>query len=171
MAYPSATHPARFPVAGGSPMDPFVHFRRGLLICLIGLFLTGCAEPMIVLPGDALTGEVADAPLDWTDLNAIQVAQLETNPDDPYSVNIWAAGIAGDLYVATGDDGTNWTEYIEQNRDVRIRLADKVFELQAMKVTDGAEKRKVAAEYVRKYDLDTDDNWVLTGQVFRLDRR
>jgi len=133
--------------------------------------LTGCAEPFIVLAGDELSGEVSDPPVDWQALNEEEIIQLETQPDDPYSVNIWMVGLGPDLYIATGDDPTNWTDHIDENPDVRVRIRGVIYELEANRVTDMEEKLRVGMEYVRKLDVDEDDNWVRDGQLFRLDRR
>lgn len=112
-----------------------------------------------------------DPPADWSALAHVQVVQLETRPAEPYSVNIWMVAVGPDIYIATGEDGTNWTGFIEDDPDVRLRIEDKVYELEASRVIDQQERDRVAAAYVAKYDLDADDNWVMTGQVFRLDRR
>ncbi len=154
-----------------------VHCRTGyrlaisLLLISFTTALTGCAEPFIVLAGGELAGEVSDPPVDWTDLNDEEIIQLETRPDDPYSVNIWMVGSGPDLYVATGDDPTNWTENIDANPDVRVRIRGVVYALEANRVDDLEEKKRIGMEYVRKYDVDDDDNWVQDGQLFRLDRR
>lgn len=144
---------------------------RHLLLATLVLLLAGCAEPFIVFSGGALSGTITPAPEDWSELNQVDVVQLETQPADPYSVNIWAAGIGPNIYVATSEDGTNWTEHIALSRDVRLRIAGAVYELEAHPVTDPEERAIVAAEYVRKYDVDEDDNWVTVGQIYRLDRR
>ena len=133
--------------------------------------LTGCAEPFIVLAGSALSGEVKDPPADWSEFTPVQVVQLETQPDDPYSINIWMAAIGNDIYVATSEDGTTWTDYIGANPDVRLRIGEILFELEANRVIHQEERSRVAAEYVKKYDLDGEENWVMNGQVYRLDRR
>jgi hypothetical protein len=152
----------------GKPGPGFFLF---LLLALPLLGLGGCAEPFIVLSGNALPGDVSDPPPSWEEFSEVQVAQFETSPEDPYSVNIWMAVIGPDLYVATGADPTNWTEHLDISNDVRLRIGEKIYELEASRVTDPAERGRVGAEYVRKYDLDIDGNWVTEGQVFRLDRR
>jgi hypothetical protein len=145
--------------------------RRVMWAAAAVFLLSACSEPFIVFAGDDLEGEVSDAPADWSILEDIDTAQLETQPDDPYSVNIWVAGIGSDAYVATGEDGTNWSEHIAVNHDVRLRVEDRIYELEAVRVHDATELNKVSRAYVKKYGLDADDNWVMTGQVFRLDRR
>ena len=143
----------------------------GFLLISFTSALTGCAEPFIVMAGGELTGEVADPPVDWTEVSDEEIIQLETQPDDPYSVNIWMVGAGPDLYVATGDDPTNWTEHIDENSDVRVRIRGIIYELEATRVDDVEEKTRIGMEYVEKYDVDDDDNWVENGQLFRLDRR
>lgn len=142
------------------------------VMSLVLLFLaSGCSEPFIVMSGKGLSGTVTDAPPSWSAFEDVDVVQLETRPSDPYSVNIWMVAIGKDIYVATGADDTNWSVNIAEDPDVRLRIKGDIFELEADKVTDDREHRAVAAAYVKKYDLDEEDNWVLHGQVFRLDRR
>lgn len=141
-----------------------------LIFSLTGL-LAGCDEPFIVMPGDALQGTLTDPPADWTALNEVGIVQLETRAGDPYSVNIWMAGLGPDIYVATGDDATEWSGHIDIDPDVRLRIGTDLYELEATRVTDNREQHAVATAYASKYELDPDDNWVLDGQVFRLDRR
>jgi hypothetical protein len=142
-----------------------------ITLCLLLISLGGCAEPFIVMSGKSLAGTVSDPPVDWTEFNVTEIVQLETRPDDPYSVNIWMAAIGPDIYVATGDDDTNWSSHLNDDPDVRLRIGTTVYELEARRVLDTREKRAVASIYVEKYGLDADDNWVIDGQVFRLDRR
>lgn len=151
----------------------FSRLAPGLLLITCTAVLSGCAEPFIVFAGDALTGEVSDPPADWTALNEEEIIQLETRPDDPYSVNIWMVAHGPDLYVATGNDPTNWSKNIDNNPDVRVRIRGVIYELEAHRVDDLEEKSRIGKEYVRKYnvDEDEDDNWVQNGQLFRLDRR
>ena len=141
-------------------------------LCLAGLLLlAGCEEPFIVFAGGELSGEVAFPPDSWSEFDQLDTVQLETQPDDPYSINIWAVSVASDLYVATGEDGTNWTEHIAKDAAVRVRGGSTIYELEARLVTDTAELARVSQAYVSKYDLDESDNWVMQGIVFRLDRR
>jgi hypothetical protein len=135
------------------------------------LLLAGCEEPFIVFAGGELTGEVVPAPEDWSSIEQIDTVQLETQPDDPYSVNIWVAAVGADLYVATGADGTSWSEHIAEGNAVRVRAETEIFELEAYQVFDASERARVAKAYVDKYDLDETDNWVMKGMIFRLDRR
>jgi hypothetical protein len=114
---------------------------------------------------------VTAPPPDWSLLDDVNTVQLETRPDDPYSINIWAAGIGADVYIATGDDGTRWTEHVEANHKVRLRVGNAIFPLYAVLVHDRTERQRVSNAYVAKYGMDADDNWVMGGQIFRLDQR
>ncbi len=144
---------------------------RLLLTGAIIVLLSGCAEPFIVFAGGALSGDEKVPPADWAFLEAIDTVQIETDPNDPYSVNVWAVGIGPDAYVATGEDGTNWTERIEGDPLVRLRTNGDIYPLSAAPVTDMAERRRVAQAYLNKYDVDDDEGWVDTGRIYRLDRR
>ena len=145
----------------------------GTLLGISTLLLGGCGgDPFIVLPGGALSGNVTDPPVDWTPYRDVDEIQLETRPDDPYSVNLWIALLGADAYIATGEDGTNWTSHIEAQPDVRLRIGESIYELTARSVTDPQERRAVLEEYVRKYEVDGDmDSWVQAGIIYRLDRR
>lgn len=144
--------------------------NKALLSGLLVLGLAACSEPFIVFSGGSLSGEEALAPADWSELEDIETMQLETRPVDPYSVNIWATGIGRDLYVGTGPDGTRWSAHITEDPHVRFRVHDQVYRLLARPVTDPEERQRVARAYVDKYDLDTDENWVMDALIFRLDR-
>ncbi len=144
--------------------------RRVFLAVWIVL-LAGCAEPFIVFAGKALPGKVESPPVDWQMADDEDVVQLETRPSDPYSINIWAVVLGPNIYVATSEDGTRWTEHLTTSRDVRLRVQDVIYELEAVAVSEPEERAAVAQEYVDKYDVDEDDNWVSTGKIYRLDRR
>jgi hypothetical protein len=144
---------------------------RYLLVPLALMWLAGCSEPFIVFAGGELSGTVATPPEDWSALQKEETFQLETRPEDPYSVNVWAVGIGPDVYVGTGPDGTNWSGYIQEDPRVRLRVSDTLYPLLAQPVTEREERRRVARGYADKYGLDSDENWVKDALVFRLDRR
>ncbi len=59
------------------------------LIAMSSLFLVAGCGPFLLLPGGKLGGATAPAPSDWAFADEVNTAQLETRPEDPYSVNIW----------------------------------------------------------------------------------
>lgn len=142
---------------------------RILCLIVVATLLVGCGGPLAVIPGGKLSGQAQTPPLDWTDVP--EIIQLETRPSDPYSINIWSVGIGRDLYIGTSADGTTWSEFIDANSKVRVRIGSSLYELNTTSVNDPQERSDVVAAYVSKYDLDGEDNWVETGLIFRLDRR
>ena len=144
--------------------------RQYLLLLLLPL-LTACGGPWLILPGGALDGTVTAPPEDWSAAASVSTIQVEFRPSDPYSHNIWGVGVGHDLYIATGDGGTRWTPMVASDPRMRARIGTALYELSAVPVTDAAERARVTAAYVKKYDLDAADNWLLDGLIFRLDRR
>jgi len=143
---------------------------RTALIMMLGLFLVGCGEPVVMIPGGTLAGELSTPPPDWSVLADVETIQVEFRPGDPYSINIWSVGIGPDLYVATGADGTRWTGMIAGDPSVRVRIGANLYALTARAVLDETERARVAAAYAGKYELDPADNWVAAGLVYRFDR-
>ena len=140
-----------------------------LFVAIAFLFVAGCDKPFGFIPGRELDGDEVPPPQNWTEIDSIPTVQLEFRPDKPYSINIWAVGIGQDMYIATGEDGTRWTEYLQQTPMVRVRVSESIYPLNAVRILDPAEHQSVTEAFVAKYNLD-EDNWVVSGQVFRLDR-
>jgi hypothetical protein len=144
---------------------------RWLMVLLALTSLAGCSEPFIVFSGGELSGEVDQPPADWSGIAEEETFQIETRPAEPYSVNIWAVGIGPHVYIGTGPDGTNWSEYIEQDPRVRLRVGQTLYPLRAIAVTERDERQQVARAYAEKYELDPEENWVKDALVYRLDPR
>lgn len=136
------------------------------LICVLAL--AGCSEPFVTIPGGELAGQSLVPPVEWGEVP--DTIQLETRPEDPYSINIWSVGLGPHLYVATGADGTAWTGFLEADNNVRVRLHDHIYKLQAAQVHDDAERGRVVQAYAEKYEVDPGDGWVVRGMIIRLDR-
>lgn len=142
---------------------------RILIAIILATLLVSCGEPLSMIPGGQLSGEVKAAPPSWADVP--ETIQVETRLSDPYSINIWGVGIGQHLYIATSDSGTTWSDFIDADSNIRARVGSSLHELNATSITDPAERGSVIAAYVSKYELDKDDNWVEAGLIFRLDRR
>jgi hypothetical protein len=131
------------------------------LLCVLAT--TGC--PLGPFPGGRLGGEVRATALDdWTFVEEEQNCQLETNPDDPYSVNTWCVEWKGSLYVPTSmilgpkDPGERqWVENVHSDPDVRVRVGGIVYELEAEQVADDEVYDAVLAALEEKYGLDPDE--------------
>lgn len=144
---------------------------RRLLLLPAVFGLAGCSEPFAVFAGGELAGEEKRPPDQWSGLRDEQIFQLETRPVAPYSVNIWAVGIGDDVYISTQPEGTRWSEHIEADPRVRLRVGNTLYPLRSRLVTGKDERRKVAHRYAEKYGMDPDSNWVSDGLIYGLERR
>ena len=106
----------------------------GLALCALA-----CNGPMGLLPGGELSGEDRPIPSSWSFAGTSGQAQLETRPEDPYSVNINYTIVDGRLYINAGDTETEWAKHIAVNPNVRLRIDGVVYDLRAERVTDPAE--------------------------------
>ncbi len=135
------------------------------ILTVLAFCLMACSEPFVSIPGGELPGVQQAPPETWSDVP--ETIQLETRPQDPYSVNIWGVGLGRDLYIATDDDeGNNWTEHIAEDNNVRVRIDGRLHHLKASLVQDAQERGRVAEAYFEKYGVD----YLAGGMVFRLDR-
>ncbi len=139
---------------------------RGLLLAML-IAVAGCAE-YLPFAGGRLEGEVMPPPADWTELASAKVVQLETNPADPYSVNLWAIGDGPRLYVHAGANRTTWVEHIDADPDVRVKIGPAIYELRAERVTDAAEFRRFADAWEAKYGNQPRNGNVAEAYLFRL---
>jgi hypothetical protein len=143
---------------------------RFVLLALLPISVA--CGPLWMLPGGRLSGEVSPTPGDWAFSEAIKTVQLETRPQDPYSVNVWGAGIGDHFYLASGRGGdARWAQYIEEDPEVRLRIGSTLYELRAVRVDDDAERESFLLALERKYDWQPDDNEGENAWLFRLDPR
>ena len=140
---------------------------KQLVFILITVMLAACSDPIVMIPGSSLSGEVKSKPEVWASVPG--TIQLETRPTDPYSVNIWTVTIGADLYVATRT--AKWMNYIEADPAVRIRIHSDVYELKAHIVDDAAEMQRLAKQYHKIHDVDETESWLDDATAYRLDRR
>ena len=130
--------------------------------------LLACGEPTLIFPGGALDGEVATAPDNWAFVEDVSTIQLQTNPVDPYSVNIWAVGLDDKLYVHAGANRATWIENMDSNPNVRVRVEEKVYALSATRVDDPAEFATFADAYEAKYGSRPREEDVEVAHLYRL---
>jgi hypothetical protein len=142
-----------------------------ILIFLSAFILVGC-EPMGPIPGGQLSGEVKPIPDNWSAYSGVELLQLETRPDDPYSLNIWGVGLGKDYYIASGGGGeSSWVDHIIDNPEVRLRIESNIFQLKAVRVTDEEELGLVLKRYKEKYEMEAQGEDAAQAWLFRLDRR
>jgi len=141
-----------------------------LAALIASTFLFGCG-PTLLLPGGALEGAPAKVPSDWVFTEEISTVQLETRPEDPYSVNIWAVGIGDMLYIHAGAKRANWVENIEADPHVRVRIEGTIYDLQAVRVEDPSEFERFAEVYEGKYGNRPRNENVSEVYLYRLTGR
>ena len=140
--------------------------RATLLFTLLGL--QGCFIPF---SGGQLTGEITRVPSDWGALAQEEVVQLETNPEAPYSVNLWVIGMGNILYVHAGANRATWVEHIEVNPNVRLKIKESIYELSAVRVKTAEEFTRFSDAYEGKYGNPPRNENVTEAYLFRLHER
>jgi hypothetical protein len=125
----------------------------------------------VLLPGGALEGETAAVPASWSFTNDVDTVQLETQPADPYSVNIWVTAADESLYVHAGANRSTWVEHIEVDPRVRLRVNESIYELAAARVTEQSEFDRFSDAYERKYGRRPRNENVGEAYLFRLAAR
>lgn len=141
--------------------------RIAWTVCVL-LLGVGC-DPLSMLPGGALSGTVRPTPEDWSFTDSVEVVQLETRPEDPYSVNVWGVAARGAFYVASGRGESNaWAKYISEDPRVRLRVNDDLYELRAVRTDDPSDREAFLAAAHEKYDFEVDEEQQVQAILFRL---
>jgi hypothetical protein len=104
-------------------------------LLLLALAALGCNGPFVLIPGGKLEGEALTVLPAWTP-GDYGTAQLETHPEDPYSVNIAYTILGGQLYINAGDTETQWVKNLTANPAVRLRVDGVLYAARAERVTD-----------------------------------
>jgi hypothetical protein len=96
-----------------------------------------CRVPGLWLKGERVTTLVTD----WSFTDKIPQIKIQTQTPFllPHSVTIWCAVYDGNLYV-TSYRGRQWVENIIRDPQVRLKIADKVFDRTLSIVNDPVEK-------------------------------
>ena len=140
-------------------------------VLLFLVSVAGCGGPFVLLPGGALDGQAAEVPESWSFTDSVDTVQLETNPVDPYSVNIWAVGLAENVYVHAGANRAAWVENMEADPQVRLQVDDSIYELAAARVEGQQEFDRFSDAYEQKYGRRPGNEVVGEAYLFRLAAR
>ncbi|MBW2359701.1 MAG: hypothetical protein JRG84_02250 [Deltaproteobacteria bacterium] len=144
---------------------------RSLTLLMLCLLTIGC-EPIVMIPGGALSGEVQRTPESWAFTDAVKVVQLETRPVDPYSVNIWVTAMEEALYIAAGGgEETEWVHHLREDPFVRLRVGEAIYELRVARADDAATRAAFLEAAKKKYNFDPEDEGASKAILYRLDRR
>ncbi len=123
------------------------HLR--LLALLAVPLLLACEGPIAYLPGGALAGPVEPLPASVDFARDAGTVQLETRPEEPYSVNLACTVVGDHLYVSAGGNRSQWVENLEADPRVRLRVEGVIYELRAERVTDAAELDAFAEAWLK----------------------
>jgi hypothetical protein len=122
------------------------------------------------MPGGKLSGTVTAPPAEWQFTEPSQLAQLETRPQDPYSINLVYVQLNDQLYVYAGNTRTTWVQHIEQNPLVRIRIDGTIYPVRAVRVESPQELAGFAAfwanrSFFQRDPMDFDEVWLYRLQA------
>lgn len=146
-------------------------FAPRLLFLVLAVCAAGCGGPFVLLPGGSLEGRTAPAPESWAFTDEVDTIQLETNPADPYSVNIWVIAMGDSLYVHAGANRAEWVANMEADPEVRLRVDDTIYELAAARVENQDEFDRFSDAYEEKYGRRPRNENVEEAYLFRLRAR
>lgn len=138
---------------------------------LFAIFTLSACSKYLPVSGGALEGTVTALPQHWGEVSDVEVIQLETAGEKPYSVNLWVVQVSGDLYVFAGDNRTAWVENMEYNNEVRLKANDLIYELKATQIKDKATFEKFAQAWEVKYGNRPRNENVDETYLFRLTPR
>ena len=144
---------------------------RFLIACLLTATAIACGGPFVLMPGGTLEGTPTPIPASWSFTDDIDTIQFETNPADPYSVNIWVTAMDDHLYVHAGANRSTWVENMEADPAVRLRANDALYELAATRVESQDEFDRFSAAYEKKYGNPPRNPSVVEAYLFRLTAR
>ena len=140
---------------------------RHWILAVPSLILVAC-DPLVMIPGGELSGVTQPVPEDWTFTDQFETIQLETRPDNPYSVNIWGVGIGGDFVVASAKADNAWAEHIAADNRVRLRVDGTIYEMRAERDETPEGKQRFLDAAKAKYDFEPDPDQASEAILFKL---
>ena len=145
--------------------------RSGWTVVVLA-FVLGCG-PLVMVPGGELSGTVKPVPSDWSFTDAVDTVQLETRPEDPYSVNVWGVAAGDAFYIASGrGESATWAKHIAADPRVRLRVGEDLYELSAVRTADEGELDAFIAAAKKKYEyFEPDERQRREAILFRLEPR
>ena len=98
---------------------------------------SGCNGPMAFIPGGQMSGPEENV-TSWEFAGQFENFELETRPDDPYSVRVNFVLRDGNLYVDPAEDRA-WYAFLLESPEVRVRFAETIYPAKAVPVTQREE--------------------------------
>ena len=148
-----------------------MNFGRALILVYLFGLLTACDKPFGIFPGAELDSPVKDVPAEWAFAQLSGLAQLEVNPNEPYSVNLVYTVVDGQIYINAGDTRTKWVEFIEENPNIRLQIDEAIYELKADRVNDAEVVAKFAEQWTKQSFFRRDPSKLDELFLFRLTKR
>lgn len=111
--------------------------------------VSACNGPLGPIPGGRISGTNAAVPAGWAGLGDSGLAEIETNPSDPYSVTIAYTIVDGQLYANAGGKESRWAKNTVDNPDVRLKIDGKIYDMHAIRVEDPAEVARFGKAWTR----------------------
>lgn len=124
------------------------------VVIVVLLPILAVLAPIGPLPGFFIGGEETPVPESWGETRSIDEVRLKVQGAIPRVVIIWVIQYDGDLFVV-GNRTSGWVQMLGQGGAVSLRLEDKVYGLNAMRMEQGWEP--VMQAYVDKYKTDYPD--------------
>jgi hypothetical protein len=125
---------------------------RSIALAALASISLACG-PLGPIPGGRLSGEVVNSPMeDWSFASDVETIELETLPDDPYSVSVWFVSQGSRLWVASGGgDKSKWAQNLSSDPRARLRIDGKLYERRAVRAEEHAEQDEVLVLFQTKY--------------------
>ena len=144
---------------------------RAVTLIAFCLMLSACNDPLVVLSGGELSGTISEVPETWQIDEISALAQLETRPSEPYSINLVYVQMNGQVYIYAGDNRTNWVQHIEEDPRIRLRINETIYPARAVRVTHDNEISAFASIWTsrglfQRDPLGFDEDW-----LYRLEAR
>jgi hypothetical protein len=144
-----------------------------LAVCIV--FGARLADgPLGPVPGGPMSGQLVAEPVtDWGFIVERDTVELEVNPDAPRAITTWVVGYGGQPFIPSGFGARKtWTAQLVADGRAVLRVDGKLYERQAVRVTDEDLLEELRAVLIRKYDLDPEGNFSGSETwFFRLDPR
>lgn len=144
-----------------------------LAVCVV--FAARFADgPLGPVPGGPMSGErVVEPVTDWGFAVERDTVELQVNPQAPRSITTWVVGHQGQPYIPSGFGARKtWTAQLVADARAVLRVDGRLYDRQAVRVTDEVLLEELRALLIAKYDLDPEGNF--SGPetwFFRLDPR
>ena len=166
-------------------MQRLIPFGLAGIAPALALLAAACG-PVGPIPGTHLSGEVVSAAVeDWSFTRDHLEIEVETRGRWlPHAVTTICMAVGPRLYVPSRNASEkSWVQNVLRDPRVRVRIAGRIYERTALRVTDPVELAPVALDFMRKYyGIEADDATFLAeppapGEdradlwVFRLDPR